>query len=256
MICSRADLVTVLGISAAADLRLLNMIHADVEWLVKDFLGTGIEQATFTEYYPDPTFGPIPDRLADTDTYTISAGKAIPVEAGRYDGQMLRLRNVPVRSVTSVHENDAAWDQATSGTPSFPSGTLLTQGTDYIADFKEAGLCTTGFLIRRSGQWTTLERCIQVVYVAGWTATELNTRFPRARMAIRAAVIQKFGEIKTQQSSASGSSGGVITSESLDGWSASYDVSSTSERYGLVEQLPPAAARILEPAMNYAKYLG
>lgn len=259
-----SEILTMLGGAAsAADQAILTALRPRAERLVQKFLGYKIErQATITEYLPLRDQEDERERLVDGWEMVGNTARAYSDVPAR--DRMLVLGTVPVRSITSLYENDAAWDTAGGN---WPASTLLTEGTDYAIDFDReisgVKLSFSGIVRRNSGAWLDTPRCIKVVYEGGLTADELASDFPEIADAVILTTIKKFNEIKSQQgyakagvAGAGGGGVGPVTSWGLQNFHESYDVSSLRSLLGMWTSLPREAMEMLEEHVNMRKYLG
>jgi hypothetical protein len=268
MICSRAEILTSLGLSTTAtdsDIALINLFQGPVERLVKEFVGFEIEYGTFVEYFPDRgLFTPL-DMLIEG--YEGASGRAVPIERFRSDNRLIQLNNLPVRTVNTVYEDPGAWDMAVAGVPSYASTSQLFEGTDWMLDIKRAAgaqgnltytypLCTSGFIFRRTGVWSNVERAVKISYNAGYTAAEIQTIFPMAKLAVLHDVGRHFNQAKFQRPNRfTGAGGGAVTSESIGGYNVSADPQTQAQNFGLVQALSPAAMKYLEKYQRYSQFI-
>jgi hypothetical protein len=244
------------------DFALLTWLQPMVEQLVKDFVGYQIEQATFVEWYPDRVLSNVRDELVDGAPYEIVGGRAVQYGLLGLNAQTIQLRQLPVRSITAIHENPAAWQVANP--PDFPNSTKLTEGLDYNVDWREPQnadkISWTGHVYRLTGAWYMspwAHRTIQVTYVAGFTANEMASpgmqHASRPKLAALVSLQKFFKEMKAQQDDGvTGASGGAYSSESIAGYSINY--ADALQNRGLQYDLPAAAKRILEPVMRMSAY--
>lgn len=236
---------------SAGDNTLVALLRPMGERLVKEFVGYTIEQETFTEYYPQREESQTHD--AFVDGWEMVSNQAMAYSGGSARGRILPLRNLPVRSITTIHEYASAWNVPGGH---FPPETLLQEGTDYFLDWETPGRSWTGFVFRRSGSWLLAPRCIKVVYTAGLTTAELRDNYPDFKLAALQTVAKLFNEAKTQQGYAKGQSGvGPVVSESLADWSATYATTVVAEQLGLQQTLPLSARKLLEPYVRMSKFL-
>lgn len=245
-ILTNTEVVNALGGTvSAADQTVITLIKGWSERLVKDYVGYNIEQATFTHDFPIVTQAEPREELIQG--WEIVGNRAVAygpyVEASR----VLQLRELPVRSITSVNED-------TAEPPTFGSSTLLTS-TDYRLDTESSSLSWSGFLYRVGSSWSKKPRTIRVVYVGGLTATELENDYPEFKMATLLTVIKSFNELKSQQGYAAGTgSAGPVQAESLADWSITYGGNSSTNLFGMTYKLPMEAARILEGKVRMSKF--
>jgi hypothetical protein len=218
---------------------LIGVLHTHAEQLVKDFVGSKIEQSTYTEILPPHSPGATPNDLAAE-----SPALFFPAPGA------LQLRHTPVRSVTSVHET------GTPGGGGWPD-TYLLNPADYWLDAEEEGLCRSGLLYRLWGGWLTIPRNIRVVYVGGWTADELEGEAQAIKLAVKQTAVKLFREVEAYFDNASGGAGvGPLTGEAIMGWNQVYDAESLRELVGMRNDLPASAKQLLWPFVNYGRKLG
>lgn len=239
------------GSATDAERGLLGMLIPLAEGALKRFVGyESIEQATYTEFYPDA------DQLGvgDQDTLDIAGGRI--VVGGQSDNSVIPLIQLPVRSIGSVYEDAAAFGG--QGSSDFAAATLLTSGTDYYIDAQQSGLSWTGFLRRINSTWPRRRRTVKVTYTAGFTAAELDgtaTAGINAQALKFAAILAVVGAFKTAQAyqGAATGGGGPLQSESIStsGHSVTYATQATALVSGMLTELPPEAQRLAQPFRRY-----
>lgn len=242
-----------LGISSsytADDTFILNILLAAVDRIFADFLGFSVSEATRTEYYP-PRVN-LTQRDALVDGYERSGtNKVIPVDRYRNERRVVMLRHLPVTEIVSVYEDPDAWN---TDPPTF--ATLLTAGDDYSLDIDQNDASQTGFLVRNTGPWTAGERCVKVTYTAGYTASQLGDAYAQLKYAYLMQIQVSYNTvIMHRMNSSIGQGTGVIASESLGDWSASYDTATNATLYGMQNRLAPAVVAILEDYLNFSAFV-
>lgn len=246
MIANPAEILTIAGQvgAATADAGLINLLHKQAERLVKKYLGYNVEKpaAPYAEYYPEPSSHPVTDPLVNDYQY---------VTGDEY--RALQLKQLPVRSIVSVNENDAAWTGG--GAPAWGADSLV-PAEQYQLDVPGEGEPSwSGLLWRNGGAWTGLERTVKVVYEAGLTPAELS-ELSEFAAAVAQTVVVWFLTFKSWRiNPATGSPGGVVTGESLAGWSVSYSAGVAERLLGMTTNLPPSAAQLLEGRVRMGQYL-
>lgn len=226
-IVTRAEVLQWLGKSdcaTAAESALVDMLIPLGESVLKGYVGSQIEQATYTHFLPesDDILDPEPDRL------DVSNNRVVFDVQGATDVLVLPQR--PVRSITSVNEDIAAYGG--QGASDF-SGSNLTSGTDYYIDYTASGISWSGNLMRIAGPWSGKRRTVKVVYVAGFTAAEITAGTilgPDERTSIRnlkyAALITVASAFLEAQRNAPGLGAGPVIMERLADYQVQY-----AERY-------------------------
>lgn len=229
-LASLTDVKTHLGISGTTyDTQLTFWLNAALSAVI-NYCGTSFETATRTEYYSP-------------------------------DGYIIRLRNGPVQSVTSVYEDaSAAWNQNPDG--AFGSDTLLVAGQDYalVEDQGETTLArdfvSRSCLLRRLGKpWARRYPqsrtigflnyqlsipdlpaigAVKVVYISGYSTVPA---------AITQAVCWEVDAYRQR----AGHSGGMMTQESLGEYSYQLANIQNDLKGGL---LSDAAKILLAPFKN------
>lgn len=147
-------------------------------------------------------------------------------------GRILRLPEYPVRTVTSLLEDENAFGGY--ATNSFPSSSALVSGSDYHIDVNEAGIGWFGNIIRISNFWPTQAGSIKITYTAGWTEAELDGEVTNPYLDasdIKHGTLkqfaEEFNEVVRQQS------GGEITQERLGDYSVTYATESSGAKVAL-----------------------
>jgi hypothetical protein len=254
MICTTAEITTILGLDAGDPReRVVALVHKAAERLVKKEVGANLEQGTFTEYLPAQGPSPEPADLVANGQRGVAYYQQRPA---------LQLRHTPVRVIVSVNETIVA------GGGGWPPESLL-PASAYWLDESEPGLSRSGLLYRsfgssvagfyvgRGGSWPALPRSVRVVYVGGWTPQELDDECSDIKQAVRLAVGTKWRELETLYDQASGSPGiGPLASESIMGWSQSFDMESVRQQIGMWSALPAGVRDMLQHYKNYGRLLG
>jgi hypothetical protein len=242
MIATEADILTYLQLtSSASDVEkgFLSTIQPACEQAVKDFVGYSIEQATHTHFLPDVDRNVAAGGPLAWDT-NAAGTKLVGTRSSRQSDGYLELPERPVRSVTTVHEDVGAYGGQQSG--DFGASTLLTAGEDYWIDYTEAGFAMIGRL-RRVGSWPSNARTVKVVYVAGYTVTELHTGRATAFLM---AVLQT---IKEEWARRGGTSARPVKAERLGKWAATYG------GVDVAVQVPVQVQRMLTPYVKMGLYV-
>ena len=217
-IVSNAELlVTILKTTSISDEHqaLITLFHDLVEGAIKGQLMYDPCYQTHTEYYPLQTF--------------------------RKASQNLILRNIPIRRVTSIiqDENGYAGQAADAFTEDNGAETLVS-GEDYYVTYtvdsiggsnglnNDDRFCASGIVKRISGYWPCQPGSLKVVYVAGYTEKELRGAGSyhtagEIKKATIDALVASFRELTTQANAISSNTPGIKTSESMGDYSYSLD---------------------------------
>lgn len=207
------DLKVLLGITGSTQDQLLDLLLAGSQAAVESYCDRNFEATDYTEFYSGNGLSELP------------------------------LRQWPVIDNTDFAVYLDVGGSYGKGTNAFASTTLLTQGTDYVLDWKDSEKSGTGLLIRlgsnagivtttselgwvpnsitgnggwlsarRKAVWPAVRGCLKVVYRAGYEAGSVPADLSQAVLEL--AAYMKL----------SGPFGGDLTmgSESLGPYSVSY----------------------------------
>lgn len=224
------------GSPAAAVLRFA---HQKAESMVRSYLRHDPSLGTHTEYLPDAGFPAGRPCDGDECEWSSDGVRAYMERGGR--GSLLLLRHLPVRSVTSVHEDR-----------SFLFGSsALVAASGWRLDLDDGGLCRSGFLIRRGGSWPREPRSIRVVYEAGWTEDDLLSGDAAAiQMGVVQTAQKFFNELIAHRSAMEKNQAGTgaVRSEKLADSEIVYDGARASS--GMAVALPASVQEALAPFVN------
>lgn len=215
---------------------------ARVQDLVEDFLKWKVEQATYTEYYPNNQQQSLVSGDELISGWDLIGSTVVGRERGDLSHAALPLKRVPVRSITSVYENVAAWD--TDG-GSWTSSHLLA-ATSYYLDLDESGYSYSGILYKNTGVWCRKPRTIKVTYVAGFTAGEIESQFPKIKMAMCMAVGAWY--VETMAMSKAAQAGGPLASVGIKDFNVSFQGIGAMMAMG---ELPPGVKAMLSDHINF-----
>lgn len=235
-------------------LTLLTLLQPMIEAAVEERLGFSVAQASYTEFYP----------VGETNRYTqdepnimsfekTPSGQVIGASRWSREQRYIQLANIPVRSITSVYENYAAWNGGTAD-GDWPSNTLL-PASAYRLDLESSGFCWTGQLIKNYGVWPGVQRSVKVTYTAGFSAGEIAAKYSPIKMAVLTALQDAYIDIVSK--SATGGLGGIPASVGIEDFSVSFNTlaSQTNGMSGMVA-LSPKASAMLMPYIRMRKYFG
>lgn len=243
-IIDRSELLIALGLGSTAtdaDVALAELVIPSAEASIRSFVGYTITQATYTHYLPSRNldYGIVRTYEVINNRLTVN---------GTSDADILFLPERPVRSITSINEDSSA--HFGQGGSDF-SGANLTGGTDYELQYTTSGVCWNGIVRRINGTWPYRAGTVKVVYVAGFTAAEIDagavigpgqTSIRAFRDAALLAAVIKFKQHKNYYDGVNG----PVTSERLGRWGASYSQNSVATM-SMTTQLPDEVKDILQP---------
>ena len=240
-IVSQEELIVALGLGDldAAQRDKLNWMQGKVQAAIAQRVGSKLEQGTFTEFLPN---GPARSSVDSYGPGEIIGNYYVPTRGG--NDAALQLKNMPIRSIVSIHEDAGAMGGQAPG--AFGASTLLTAGVDYYVDFDEPGISRSGLIYRTSGGWLAMPRAIKVVYVGGFSAEEFEGH-PSADIDasdIKLAIIETMDAVLNSQ----GGPAGAISSESTVDYSVTF---STAE---IIKSIPASAAQRLRPYCNFGRF--
>lgn len=254
-IATLAEVRQWLGLTApydATDTFVIGILMSAVDRKFADYLGFSIAEATRTEFYPARVNISQRDQLVD-GYERAGNNKVVSFSRGLTERRIIALRHLPVTAIVSVYENPDAW---LTDPPTFDAEHLLTAGTDYYLDQESSNLSATGFLVRSAGPWSTAERGVKVTYTAGYTAEQLGDAYANLKHAYLLQIQIDYNTRKIHTiAERTGGMPGILASESLGDWSASYDTTTNAALYGLANRIAPAVGDMLEDYINYGSYL-
>ncbi len=125
-----------------------------------------------TEYYPQNDFG----RQGREAVWEVNDTTAFLRYLSEASTNELQVKNLPIRTITTIHMDYDGRNGSRVG--SFGSETLKVEGTDYWpnydgVDSNGAKICLDG-IIRSQGTWPDTAGSVKIVYVSGYTDTELH----------------------------------------------------------------------------------
>lgn len=241
MIVTDTDVRTFCG-APESDSALLAMIHAPVEADVKRFLGWDPERATVTRYFPKGEFGGKPHPF-------VGAFGVVKQSGGT--GEVLALDHKYVLNDSSLVVYECSGSYA--GQHADTSWELLTKGTQYALEIDEDNTANgdrvsrSGHLLRLDADWPRSQGSVKVTYTAGFTANEFlgtvsgedYTDASDIRYAVLQAVGRAYNQAKMHQyQQNSGRPGGLVTGESIQGYSYSMEGGAAVQMAGMAMALP------------------
>ena len=175
------------------------------------------------------------------------------------DSHVLQLRHLPLRSVTSIYEDENGFFGF--GTGAFPASTLLVSGTDYYPILNSASYGPTGQVVRRTGAWATELGSIKIAYTAGYTAAEFNEAVAdisgnAIKQAIEITAVRAYKQLKAHQKNArAGFTAGPITEEKLGEYWYKTDHHILENLVKFTVKVPSEAARLLSRYKSYGELI-
>lgn len=181
------SLMTAAGVTVPAAITntLLPTLISTIQKLMFDFIGYDPREATVTEYLPVKQANLRADLDLTNNAFDLNGGVVVPRGVASNQRREIILGRLPVRSITSVYENFAAFNTAGG---IWPTESLLAANTYYL-DSREAGICWTGILYRNVGSWSVVPHTIKITYASGLSQTELDTDYLIFQQAIMSTLL-------------------------------------------------------------------
>jgi hypothetical protein len=240
MIVETCEVLRHLGMSETdddVDLAIVQTAIVRAEGFVRSILQYDPVYASRTEYYPQDETNKSGHRLLiDLEDYGEGYLHSITISSTE-----LQLRYLPIRSITSVHEDTSG--RFGTKTDSFASDTELESGEDYwgnftILDASGNGVCKDGIL-RRSSSWPDTPGSVKVIYSAGYSAEEFSGSDPVVdaspifdAVLSEALRLAKTGLSFWKKNEVQGHLPGVVVSEKMGDYSYQLDSRSSSILFG------------------------
>jgi hypothetical protein len=214
-------------------------------------LGVNVGEQEITEFLPSVSGQSISTNevLAEYANQRVSFSE---LGTGPESSQII-VRRTPLKSVTSIYYNLAAWIAGTPG-GDWPVETLMPVGT-YVPDWEVSGQCSTGIIRRRVATWPIEPRTLKVTYVGGWTTAELEAKYPELKPALRFGIYQWLARDAVARRMASGLTGSSFSIEDFSVSLNTGQISATTMAGGLPAiVLPPDVTVALAREENFSKY--
>jgi hypothetical protein len=240
---------------------VLPLIHRSIEKDIEQFLGWNPERRAYTRTYPKGEPG-------GRDDYFVGAYGVIPRAGGTTDVLQLDHKYVLDDGILNVQECAGAYYGKAPGT----TWQTLTKGQDFVLEVDQdessdgGHVSRSGHLIRMGTEWPKSRGSVKVTYTAGFTATELSgimggeadyTNASDIKLAVLQSIGRAYNQAKMHQySQATGRPGGLVSSESIDGYSYSLDGAVAQATMGLGMTLPPEVQARLQKYRKYGSLLG
>lgn len=203
---------------------------------VKRYLHYDPEYKTHTEYYPQGT------RLSPpySETWEVNATHAYIRRQSYGASDELYVQHIPIRSITSLHIDYDGRSGAKTG--AFAAETLKVLGEDFWpnydgVDSSGVKICRDGIL-RSIGLWSEEPGSVKIVYVAGYTESELHGQdevidaSPILDCVIQEASRRARRAFTLAKSARTGFVAGPFTSENLGDYSYSIDTALAAKLIG------------------------
>ncbi len=231
-----------------ADDPLVPFLRPMVERAVEQVVGWEIEQASHTRYYPKTEKG------GESEPYFPGVFGGQPQIGGQtycifLDHKFVRTTNLEVWEKSGAYFGQAA---------TFDADSKLTIGTHYVLDMDGSdAVSESGCLRRLSAYWPTTPGSVKVTYTAGFSSTELKGSASTwdasdLRYATLMTLQQAYNQVMTHQRDADTGRRGLITAESIEGYSYQLDRGVAATLQGMQVEVPPAARRILDKYRRYS----
>jgi len=224
-IATTANIELQLGTAlAAADTAMLDAIRLRVEAQIRQYVRWTITRATHTHILP----------------------------RWRQDSNELQLPEPFVASVTTVHEDYNS--RGGQNAADFDSDTALTIDTDFWLDTEISTLSHAGILRRYQKNWPISPRTVKVVYLAGFTSTQLDDEFHFVREAVFNETLARYNFAKQQQNVTAGA--GPVTMERLKDYTVKYaDTSTMQAEWNAPSGLLGRTMANLDPIVYYGEFI-
>lgn len=236
-------LTTYLGISSpsSAISDQMDMIRTGIESSIKNFCRWQITEATKTSFLPlSPNAMGINVPTAElfSPRYLVTGSR-----------NRLQLPAMYVKTITSINEDQNAL--AGYGSADFSATTLLTAGEDYFLEKDQGSAYSmSGGVMRVGRNWSSIPGTIKVVFVSGFSESELAGSQNAIRLATIKECADAYVRLKRMQAAfITGVDGGtlnygLVTKEKLGDWEIGYadPMNANSQKddagsYGLSQRL-------------------
>ena len=200
---------------------LVTRVRNKAENLIREFVGYEIEQQTVVEYFPAKNVPVRAEGDAAAGGFDLLGGNLVPRSTFPAYRRELVLTQLPVRSITSVYDNSAAYNVAEGD---WPETSLLPTNAYVLDRDREDAPVWSGILYRNAGSWSSVPRTIKVTYVAGLTAAELNPvsgRYTEFVHAVQVTCAKMLADIAARSNMAR-TGQGPTTSVSVEDFAASF----------------------------------
>lgn len=258
-----SESLLVLGLSGTVtetERAIVQMCITAAEGAIQRYLRYQPAQVTHTEFYPQMDIS----SQGRASVWEVNDTVAYERTLASGDADQLQLQHIPLRSVTSLKVDYDGRNGTREG--SFGDSTAWVEGTDFFPNYDSldslgAKFCSDG-MIRSEGRWPNVVGSVKIVYVAGYTATELRgtdsvvNAAPIWDAAIDEVTRRVHKHMSRAKKALSGWTGGPLTSETLGDYSYSVDGAALMKLVGGSVDLMPETQLKLEEFVNYGWSLG
>lgn len=214
-------LQTFLGISSPTSVQQdqMDLIRTGIESSIKRFCRwqlTEQSKTSFMPLHPNAMGMNVPTAELFSPRYMVTGSR-----------NRLQLPAMYVKSITSVNEDQNA--QAGYGSADFGATTLLTAGENYFLEKDQGSAYSwSGGVIRVGRNWSSIPGTIKIVFVSGFSESELAGEQNALRLATIKECADAYIRLKRMQAAfVTGVDGGtlnygLVTKEKLGDWEIGY----------------------------------
>lgn len=226
---------------------------------IKRFLQYDPASRTHTEYLPRADA----NQNGRVSVWEVNSTSAFQRDVSGGSGDTLQLKNLPVRSITSLNiDYDGRFGQKTGA---FAASTLKTEGEDYWLASEEVdsqgNSVSLSGIVYSHGLWSNTAGSIKVVYVAGFTEDEFrgNSGILDASPVWESVLDETIRRMKRTyllEKKKTGIGQGPFASESLGDYSYSASGAAQDRILGSSSSLLASTVDKLLPFQNLGSLLG
>ncbi len=236
----------------------LTTLHRGVEKAVKQFLRWDPVRTTHDEYLPKGEPG------ARNDYFVGNFG--VVARYGGVGDTLQVSHGYCLRTPATVYEEAGAYFAQVTGNTLTSSP--LTYGTQWAweLDDESREVSRAGILLRLDTDWPKDRGSVEVKYTAGFSANEFlgstggegdYTDASDIRLAVLNSLGKCYNEAKMHKyDQATGRPGGLVTGESIEGYSYSLDGQVAMAMAGNLRCLTPMSMGLLQHYIRYGSLLG
>jgi len=262
-IVTLTDLLVFLGITSpsSAETAIATASLKSAEGAVIRLLQYNPVMAVQTEFYPQTDFS----QIGNNGVWEVNSSQAYRRELSGVVSTELQVKRLPIREFDEDGANgiDLRIDyDGRSGTKTgaFATETLKVEGTDFWPNYDQ--LDSNGYkvagdgILRSQGSWPSQANSVKIIYVAGYTPTELageDTVIDASpiRESVIEESVRKFKTAWSRRKDTTGHGTGALTSESLGDYSYSSDGAIIKQLMGSSYDVMASTADRLESFINF-----